>query len=82
VVPDSESGSGFREANEETLCSEKLTFSPEDRRLLMELVFIKNVDIDPVLGSGFNQKALIRIRIQWHYPVYYFRMSEYGTTSN
>jgi hypothetical protein len=54
-------------------------FSPEDSRLLMELVFIKLLDLDPVPGSGFNQKALIRI--QWHYPVSYFRMREYGITS-
>ncbi len=56
------SGSGFRiwisirEENEETSFSEKLTFSPEDSRLLMELVFIKLLDLDPVPDSDSTKK--------------------------
>jgi hypothetical protein len=31
-------------------------FSPEDCRLLMELDFIKLLDLDPIPGSGFTKK--------------------------
>jgi hypothetical protein len=48
----------IREENEETSFSEKLMFSPEVSRLLMELVFIKLLDLDPVPGYGLTQRKL------------------------